>query len=296
MSVIVASPRILLPHLCLTVMLSIVAASAAENLENLTAKATAYEAQERYEEAELVYQQALKAASDDLVRAKIGSHLASVYERDDRYADAERMFRSALQWRRQALPRSSVEVSYSLNNLAELYHAQGRDWEARNLLESSVDNLERFHPEAEGLPVILGNLAIVQCRFGELQRAEELLRRALESYEGDGRESRNFAVTLSDMAQVLQLKEEFHAAAPLYEQAIGIFERLGQPNTVDLAATLADEGTLYMRLGQIEESRQAELRALELLPASSNRALRAQVLRSLGNVEARGAHPSDSLP
>src|SRR5581483_10869274 len=165
-----------------------------------------------------------------------------------------------------------------------------------NLLESSVDNLERFHPEAEGLPVILGNLAIVQCRFGELQRAEELLRRALESYEGDGRESRNFAVTLSDMAQVLQLKEEFHAAAPLYEQAIGIFERLGQPNTVDLAATLADEGTLYLRLGQIEESRQAELRALELLPASSNRALRAQVLRSLGNVEARGAHPSDSLP
>jgi tetratricopeptide (TPR) repeat protein len=252
----------------------------------------------REAEAEQLYRAALGAGyQDDLARAKIANNLAALYQRQDRFREAEVMYRCALQWRQKHLAAESVEVAYSLNNLAEVYRAEGQDWEARNLMETALRTLQQFHADAPGLPSVLNNLAIVRCRFGEVDQAEELLRTALRSYDWNpDTASREYGVTLNNLGKVLETKNDLLAARPLYEQAIGIFEGLGAPARKDLAGALANTGVLYQRLDRIEDARQAEQRALELLRPAGDAVLRAQVLRNLGNIVARTGSPVDSLP
>jgi tetratricopeptide (TPR) repeat protein len=252
----------------------------------------------RYTEAEQLYQTALRGRyDDDLVRAKIAHNLALLYRDEDRYSDSEQMFRSALQWRQKNLPAGSIEVAYSLNNLAEIYRIEGRDWEARNLMETAARSLQEFHPDAPGVPLVLSNLAAMLCKFQVFDEAEGLLRVAMISYQKQQRvASREYALALSNLGQVLESEKHLEAAAPLYEQAIGILENLGAQGRPYLASVLANSGTLYQRVGRIEDARQAEERALGLLRPMGDEAMRATILRNLAIILAGTAKPADSLP
>lgn len=249
-------------------------------------------------EAESLYRAALEGAKqDEIASARIATNLGELYRRQDRYSDAERMFHSALEWRRKNLPESSADLAYALNNLGEIYRVEGRDWEARNLMESAARSLERFHPDAPGLPVVLSNFAIMLCRFGEFERSEETLRSVMASYARLHQTSTpEYAVTLADLGQVLEAQNQFQSAEPLYEQALGIFENAGPAARSDLAAALADQGELYQRLERLEEARETEQRALQLLDPQGDALLRAQILRNLGNIAASGSKPADSVP
>jgi tetratricopeptide (TPR) repeat protein len=252
----------------------------------------------RTAEAEKLYLAALGAGyDDDLARAKIANNLAALYRQQDRFRDAESMFQSALQWRQKNLPAASDELAYSFNNLAEIYRVEGRNGEARRLMETAMHSLQRFHPDAPGLPVIISNLAIVLCSFKEYNDAEELLRSALILYDQQSpTPNREYGVTLNNLGQVLESKNDLDGAASLYQQAIGIFERLGAPARIDLAGALANSGALDERLDRIEDARQAEERALELLHPAGDAVLRAQILRNLGNIVVHAGNPIESLP
>jgi tetratricopeptide (TPR) repeat protein len=249
-------------------------------------------------EAEKLYLAALGTGyDDDLLRAKIASNLALLYRHQDRYRDAELMFRRALEWRQKNLPAGSIDIAYSLNNLGEIYRIQGREWEARNLMETAVRSLEPSHSDVPAYPSMLGNLAIVIARFGEFDQAEQLLRSALLLYESRQESaSREYGVTLGNLSQVLEATNKLEAAVATDEQAIAIFQRLGNSARADLAGTLANTGELYQRLLRMKDARQAEEQALDLLSPEGDAALRAQILRHLGNILANAGSALDSLP
>jgi len=249
-------------------------------------------------EAEKLYRAALSAASsDDLTRAKIASNLGELYRREDRYGEAEKMYRSALQWRERKLPEASVEMAYALNNLGEIYRVEGRDWEARSLMMRAERNLEEFHSDAPGLPIVQGNLAAVLCRFGELDQAQELLRSALITYQSRRQtSSREYGVTLVGLARVLEHRKDLAGAAPVYEEAVGVLKRAGPSAQKELAAALADRGDLYRQMDRTAEARQSEERALELLLPQGDALLRAMILRNIGKIVASQGKPADSVP
>ena len=100
----------------------------ADSLNNL---ALLYYAQGRYEEAELLYQQALQLKQELLGDrhpdvATSFNNLAELYRAQGRYEEAEQLFRQALQLRQELLGDRHPAVATSFNNLAELYRAQGR--------------------------------------------------------------------------------------------------------------------------------------------------------------------------
>lgn len=252
----------------------------------------------RFEEAEGLYRAALGARyDDDLTRAKIAHNLALLYQRQDRYQDAERWLRRVLQWRQEGLPAGSIEIAYSLNNLAEIYHVEGRDWEARNLLEAAVRSLHEFHPDAPNLALILSNLAAVRCRFKEFEEAEALLREASLLYEKQqGTASRDYGITWNNLGRVFQSRNQIEEAGASYEQAIHIFEQLGPKGRSSLATALANIGTLYEQQNRIADAKRAEQRALELLRPTGDELLRATILRNLGKILAGAGNAADSLP
>jgi tetratricopeptide (TPR) repeat protein len=261
-------------------------------------RAVEFARQGREAEAEALYRAALEGAKkDEIARSRIATNLGELYRREDRYSAAERMFHRALEWRRKNLPESSADLAYALNNLGEIYRVEGREWEARNLMESAARSLEQFHPEAPGFPVVLSNFAVMLCRFREFERAEESLRAALAAYERlHHTATPEYAVTLTDFGQLLEARNQLLAAEPYYKQAIGIFENAGPAARMDLAATLGDQGELYRRLGRLEQARETEQRAFQLLAPNGDALLRVQILRNLGNIAAAGSKPADSVP
>lgn len=250
----------------------------------------------REKAAEELYQAALKAAvNDDLICAKIATNLGTLYQRQDRYPEAERMFRYALQLRQKNLSAGNIEVAYALNNLADIYRVEGRDWDARKLMETALHNLQEFHSDDPGLPIVLSNLALVLCRFNQFDRAEELLRSAMIAYEKHGEtDGRGYGIALSNLGDVLASTGDFDAAQSSYKPAIVLFEHMGESGRTDLAATLASAGAVDQRQGRLFEAEETERRALRLLHPGGDTLLRAQILRHLGNIVAAG-HAPDSL-
>jgi tetratricopeptide (TPR) repeat protein len=251
----------------------------------------------RLGDAESLFESALaESANDNVTRAKVANNLAWLYQREDRYPEAEQALRHALQWRQKSLPPDSIEVAYSLNNLGDVYRTEGKDWEARNLMDAAVRILNESHPEADGLPSIRSNLAVELCNFHEYDRAEVLLRSALADSErlyGDS--SRQTGIAVNNLAQVMRLKKSLPDAQVLYDRAVKIFEALGQPGQKDLAITLANIGELREQQNKCGEARQFEQRALDLLPFDGTGPLRATVLQTLGNMIARSGNPAGAL-
>ena len=252
----------------------------------------------KYLDAEKLYHSALAVKSgDDLSRAKICNNLAWLYRRQDRYKDAEKELRRALEMRQKKLPPGSIEIAYSFNNLADMFRIEGRDWEARNLLETAVKNLREFHPDAPGLPIVLGNLAVILCQFHEFDQAEKLLRSALSDSERDhGEISREVAIAANNLGQIMRAKNDLKGAAAMYDRAAGILEKLAPKNTSDLATVLANIGQLLSEQHQDGTARKTEERALGLLNGDGDGPLRAAILQNIGNIVAGSGNAAESLP
>jgi len=264
----------------------------------LNNQALALTEQGRFLDAENLYRSALAVKScDDLNRATIATNLAWLYERLDRYPEAEKSLRRALQWRQKSLPPTSIDIAYSLNNLADVYRIEGRDWEARNLMEAAVRILREFHPDAEGVSAIVSNLAVVLSKLQEYDRAQDLLQAALSDSERvHGAMSRDVGIAANNLAQVLRAKKHPEDAAALYARAVHIFEMLGPEAAPDLAVALANTGQLLDEQHQCGQARQTEQRALDLLSTGGNALLRAAILQNLGNIVAGSGDPAGALP
>ena len=260
-------------------------------------QAMAFVDQGKWQDAENLYRSALDVKCDELMRARIANNLALLYRSEDRYPDAEAALRHALDWRQKNLPAGSVEIAYSLNNLADVYRIQGRDWEARNLFESALKILGGSGPDNVGFPVVASNLAVVLCKFNEYDRAEDLLHQALTGMEREhGAISREVGVASNNLAQVFQAKKKLQEAAEMYRRAVDIFEALGPATELDLAAVLANRGELFEEQHQNGQAEQDEQRALDLLNPQGNGPLRAAILQNLGNILAESPNPKDALP
>ena len=99
------------------------------------------------------------------------------------------------------------------SKLAEIYRIEGRHWESRNLMETASAP-SSINADAPGYPLVQNNLAMVRCRFREVDQAEKLLRSALISYEKRRQtDTREYGVTINNLGQVLESKKNLNAAA-----------------------------------------------------------------------------------
>lgn len=77
--------------------------------------------------------------------AEMAAALANLYQSQQRYGEAEALYNRALTIRERALGRNHPEVAQTLNQLAGLYRAQGRTSEADELSRRASSILEGAH-------------------------------------------------------------------------------------------------------------------------------------------------------
>ncbi|MBK8209264.1 MAG: tetratricopeptide repeat protein [Rhodospirillales bacterium] len=137
-----------------------------------------YQAQGRYGEAELLYEEALQGHREVLGPRHPDTllslnNLAGLYQAQGRHGEAEPLYKEALQGRREVLGPRHPDTLGSLNNLAFLYQAQGRHGEAEPLYKEGLlgtrEVLRPGNQENLGSLINLAHIYQAQSRYGEAE-------------------------------------------------------------------------------------------------------------------------------
>ena len=200
---------------------------------------------------ELIQQTEQKRGRKDSSLATLYARMGQIYTR--RLAQAESQdyqaeLALAIEYYRKAVDLQQElgleeDLSSTLNNLANLYYAQGRYEQAEPLYLQALELYKRLlgdnHPD---VAMSLNNLAGLYEAQGRYEQAEPLYLQALELYKrllGDNHP--HVATSLNNLAYLYRAQGRYEQAEPLYLQAVEIAERtLGSnhPNTVTIRENL----------------------------------------------------------
>src|SRR5262249_1004110 len=119
----------------------------------------------------------------------------------------------------------------SLNNLGELYHAQGRYSDAEPLYKRSLATREKaLGPDHPDVAVSLNNLAELYRTQGRYSDAEPLWKRALAIYEKAlGPDHPDVGLSLSNLAALYTHQGRYADAEPLLKRGLAIREKRSVP-------------------------------------------------------------------
>lgn len=160
--------------------------------------------------------------------------------------------------------------------IAWVYRKQGR-------LNDCIKELERILEMNLSLrmhTVVLALYGGVLLERGDIQKAEEILKKVIEEGEKTHSEYRitsayiNYALA---RASVMDYEE----SEKYYKKAIEISERNGEKGKLLIA--LNNIGTLYLSTGKLEEAEKYYIRALDIAKETGNHSLEVIILNNLGS-------------
>ena len=188
------------------------------------------------------------------------------------------------------------DVAQALNNLAELYRAQGRYADAEPFYKRSLATLEKaLGPDHPDVAVSLNNLAELYRAQGRYTDAEPLYQRSLAIFERVlGPDHPNVALSLNNLAELYHAQGRYSDAAPLYKRSLAIREKALGPDHPDVAVSLNNLAELYHAQGRYSDAeplikRSLAIREKALGPDHSDVGLSLNNLAALYNDQGRDA-------
>jgi len=176
------------------------------------------------------------------------------------YAIAEPLLKRALQIKERQLGASHPATASSLNNLAELYRAQGKYGEAEPLYQRALaiyeQQLGAAHPDTAGSLNNLAELYMTQGQYGE---AEPLYQRALLICEQElGATHPDTASSLNNLAFLYITQRKYGEAEPLLKRVLAICEQSLGPEHPDTQSMRQRYVSLQQVMGCDEDAKKLE--------------------------------------
>jgi CHAT domain-containing protein/tetratricopeptide (TPR) repeat protein len=159
----------------------------------------------------------------------------------------------------------NANYSLALNNLANVYRAQGKYAEAEALHKRALAIYEALGKDHPDVAATLSNLAGVYEAQGKYAEAEANYKRALAIDEAKlGNEHPEVATLLDNLAQVYANQGKYAEAEALNRRALAIYEtKLGKDHP-EVATSLHNLATTFERQGKYAEAEAHERRALSI--------------------------------
>ncbi|HLL80589.1 MAG TPA: FxSxx-COOH system tetratricopeptide repeat protein, partial [Ktedonobacteraceae bacterium] len=167
---------------------------------------------------------------------------------------------------KQGRQEQHPDLARTLNNLALLYHHQGKLREAEQYYLRGLAIWETVHgPSHPDLAVHLNNLAMLYFQMHNDAQAEPLFRRALEIREKTlGSEHPAIAHSLTYLARSYQRQWKYAEAELLFKQALKIRRRALGPEHPETAHSLSSLAKLYLSQGKHLEAETLYRQALSI--------------------------------
>ena len=188
-----------------------------------------------------------------------------------KYSEAQKAFEMALEVARRLYPKDEfpdghAKLATSLNNLADLYEAQGKLADAEHLYRDALAMRKRlFKGDHPDLATTLNNLAYLYLAQGKLAEAEPLLKEVIEMdkrlFKGDHPDR---AAGLSVLAGLYAAQGKYADAEPLFKDALEMHKRLFKGDHPFVANSLINLGSLYQAQGKLADAEPLSRGALEM--------------------------------
>ncbi|MBL6945966.1 MAG: CHAT domain-containing protein [Rhodospirillales bacterium] len=240
-------------------------------------KAEALRREQRYDEAEPLYERNLEIVErslgpNHLSTANEANNLANLYSDQYRFDEADRLYKRALAIREKIRGPHHPDVADVLNNLAILYSSNDRIDDSFGLYKRALAIQERnLGPNHPDLAITVGNLGLLyefEARYAE---AEPLLKRALKITEKNyGSNHTYVADSLSNLALVYEAQARHADAEPLYKRTLAIRERNLDPSHPLMAEILNNLAILYDNQRRYEKAEPLYKRALAIWEKSGS--------------------------
>jgi len=178
-----------------------------------------------------------------------------LYERAQ-YTEAEPLYQRAITIKEKTMGREHPSAAATLNNLAELYRAQGRYEDSEPIYRRSLMINEKAlggeHPSVAATLNNLAELYRAQCKYED---AEPLYIRSL-AIKGKalGPEHPSVAATLNNLAELYRAQGKYEDAEPLYKRSLAIKGKALGPHHPFVATTLGSLAELYRAQSKYEEA------------------------------------------
>ncbi len=261
----------LLPHV-LTVAAAIPDCAGDRELAEALQKAADYLCcRARYEQAEPLYQRALRMgkqvwgpAHPQVAYPLCG--LAHLFYEQGKYQQAEPLYQRALQIREQVLGLTHPDVASTLQRLGLLYWKEGK-YEQAELLYQRALYIQEQAKGAEHTEIahLLNDLAILSVEQGKHEQGELLYQWALSIWERAlGANHPDVAMPLNNLASLYIEQGKYEQAEPLCERAIAIWEKALGAEHPEVAYPLRHLADLYMEQGKYEQAEPLYRQALRI--------------------------------
>jgi tetratricopeptide (TPR) repeat protein len=261
----------LLPHV-LTVATAIPDCAGDRELAEALQKAADYLCDRaQYEQAEPLYQRALRIgkqvwgpAHPQVAYPLCG--LANLFYEQGKYQQAEPLYQRALQIREQVLGPAHPDVASTLQHLGLLYWKEGKYEQAKLLYQRALYIQEQAkganHTEIAHL---LNDLAILSVEQGKHEQGELLYQRARSILEQAlGANHPAVAMPLNNLASLYIEQGKYEQAEPLCEQALHIWKQALGVEHPEVAYALRHLADLYMEQGKYEQAEPLYRQALRI--------------------------------
>jgi tetratricopeptide (TPR) repeat protein/DNA-binding XRE family transcriptional regulator len=223
----------------------------------------------RYEQAEALYQRAIRVGELALgpehpqVATSLNG-LGRLYREHGKQKQAEALFQRALAIREKALGPMDPQVAYVLHNLAEIHAKEGEFEQAESFYQRALTIQERalglVHPQ---VAYVLNNLAEIYAEQGKYKRAESFYQRALVIWEqAVGSDNPLVGYALHGLAEVYAGQGKYKQAEPFYLRALAIWEEAVGSEHPRVAITLDNLAHLYVEQDKYTQAEPLFLRAL----------------------------------
>jgi tetratricopeptide (TPR) repeat protein len=149
---------------------------------------------------------------------------------------------------------------------AKIYMARMQNAFYTGRPQDALQYCDKLRPLADNDPLILNKMAVVYHENVMYQKAEPLIRRALEIDEKSfGTEHPNVARDLNNLAALLQNTNRLKEAEPLMRRALQIDEQSFGPNHPDVARDLNNLAQLLKATNQLKEAEPIMRRVVNIL-------------------------------
>lgn len=179
---------------------------------------------------------------------------------EGKYKQALPLAKRALDIREKALNAGDNRLRAARINMAEIYLAVGQYDAARELFERIIRSQAQIAPNEPPPADVLQRLALVEFGKGNLDKTEELYKKAVEINEKSvGTEHPKFVKSIFLLAEFYQHIGQFKKAEPLYKRFLAITENSPSTAYEDRRAGLDRYECLLYKLKRVDQAR--ELRA-----------------------------------
>ncbi|MCY1005244.1 tetratricopeptide repeat protein [Nannocystis pusilla] len=204
-------------------------------------------------------------ASSRLLLIAAFNALGSLEDKRGRAEAARRYFGDALALAEDRLGPDHPDVASVLNNIGVLEWRAGRAEQAIAALERALDirvrTLGPDHPESATSRMNLGNALLDVEQY---ERASGFYEQAVAALRRLPGSDRDLIDTLYNLAICHHMREDFAAAAPIFEEALRRGQAIFGPDDAELAYPLHGLGVALVELGRLDEARPLLERALAI--------------------------------